>query len=180
MLKGVKSILIISTALLVAVMSSCLKPQSYPDEPVISFTNMAITPGDSLIISIDFTDGDGDVGLAPNETNPPYDTSNRYYFNLFIEYWEWNHDIQDWQRGVNAIGDEVHFNARVPVLTPEGKNKALKGTIQETITPPYSLAGFSNYGDTIKYRIQLVDRALRESNWVWTPEIWNGVVQPTP
>ena len=59
---------------------------------------------------------------------------------------------------------------RIPVLTPTGKNKALKGNISVTIEPSY-YNPISPDSDTIKYIITLVDRDFNESNTVESPEI---------
>lgn len=54
----------------------CFKPPEFPDEPEISFSNIVFIPGadtgDSLILSIDFQDGDGDLGLSGSDDNFPY------------------------------------------------------------------------------------------------------------
>lgn len=169
--KGVTAIAVTSAVLL----TSCLEADTYPETPALEYKSMRVMT-DSLEIITSFTDGDGDIGLNENETDPPYDTSSRFHFNYFIEYWEWNHDLGQWEQGINALGDTIVFNYRLPVITPEGKNKALKGEIDVTVEPPY-YDPTSPYGDTIKYRIQLADRSLKTSDWIWTGEIWNGVVQ---
>lgn len=147
--------------------SSCLKPKEYDVVPVIEYKSF--TPsGDTAFLSITFTDGDGDVGLAEYETQPPYDTSSKFYYNLFINYYEKVNGV--WVQGTNALGEPVQFNYRVPYLTPEGNNKALKGEIQVKLSPRYYNVA-SPDSDTIKFDIQLADRALQLSNIVETPEI---------
>ncbi len=157
-------------------LTSCLNPETYPETPWIGYNQM-IVMSDSLRIDIDFTDGDGDIGLSPSDTTDEYALGSRFYFNLFLEYWEWNHDIQQWERGYTVQGDPIEFNNRIPVITPSGRNKALNGVIRATIEPIYYDPS-SPYSDTIRYRIQLADRSLKTSEWITTPEIWNGVVQP--
>lgn len=55
-------------------LSSCFDPPEYSNTPEIEFENIAFkeTPSsqdaDSIILFIKFRDGDGDLGIAPNET----------------------------------------------------------------------------------------------------------------
>ncbi len=149
-------------------MVSCLKPESFPPEPVIEFKDFQ-RAGDSAYLYVNFTDGDGDVGLTENETQPPYDLSSRYYYNLFIAYYEMVDGV--WQAGQTIPeGNPIEFKYRVPVLTPRGRNKALKGEIRVMLSP-YFYNPTSPHSDTIKYEIQLVDKALHPSNVVETPMI---------
>lgn len=148
-------------------LSSCLKPTTYSEIPAIEYKEF-LPSGDTAYLSITFTDGDGDIGLAEYEIQPPYDTSSMFYYNLFINYYEKVDGV--WQPGLNDTGAPVKFNFRVPYLTPEGNNKALKGEIKVKLSPYYY-----NYtspdSDTIKYIIQLADRALQLSNIVESEEI---------
>lgn len=142
---------------------SCLKPEKFPDEPIIayeSFTQLS----DSGILVVSFTDGDGNIGLAESDTLNEFSPTNKYHHNFFVEYWE-KVDGIGWQRGKDINGDDISFLYRIPVITPTGKNKALKGNITVTIEPSY-YNPISPDSDTIKYRIMLVDRAFNESNVV--------------
>ena len=147
--------------------SSCLKPKTYSEIPAIEFKDF-VAYGDTAYLTISFTDGDGDVGLAEYETQPPYDTGSIFYYNLFINYYEKVNCV--WQQGTNDIGEPIKFNYRVPYLTPEGNNKALKGEIRVKLSPSY-YNPLSSDSDTIKYDIQLADRALQLSNIVESNEI---------
>lgn len=145
----------------------CLKPEEYPVEPNIEFDQF-VSFGDSGLVIFKFTDGDGDVGLGENEVSPPYDTSSKFYYNVFISYYEKVNG--QWQQGLTSGGDPVEFNYRTRLLTPEGKNKALKGSIQVYLLPIF-YNPFSPDSDTIRYKIQMCDRALHLSNEVFTNEI---------
>lgn len=148
---------------------SCLKPEKFPIEPIIEFKSF--TPlSDSGILAISFTDGDGNIGLAEKDTTGAYSSTQKYHHNLFVEYWE-KVDGIGWQIGKNFAGDDIIFLYRIPVLTPNGKNKGLKGVITTTIEPSY-YNPLSPDSDTIKYRITLVDRDLNESNVIETPEFY--------
>jgi hypothetical protein len=148
---------------------SCLKAGKFPKEPSISF--ISFTPlSDSGVLVISFTDGDGNIGLAENDTAGIFSSTQKYHHNLFVEYWE-KIDGLGWQQGKNFAGDDIIFLYRIPVLTPNGKNKALKGKITTTIEPSYYNPLSAN-SDTIKYRITLVDRDLNESNVIESNEIY--------
>jgi len=144
-------------------LTSCLKPEEFPKEPVIefvSFTKMS----DSADIIISFVDGDGDIGLQESDTIGDFHSSQKYHHNLFVEYYE-KHNANGWQIGKNLLGDDIVFKYRIPYLTPNGRNKALKGEIKVTIEPSY-FNPLSSDSDTVKFKIYLVDRSFTESNVV--------------
>lgn len=152
-------------------MTSCLKPETFPAEPAIEFKSFIIT-GDSALLTISFTDGDGNIGLRDEDTTAPFDIASGFYNNLFTEYWE-KDDQLGWVQGTNSIGDPIEVNFRIPYLTPEGQNKALKGDIQVTFEPDIGFFNpFSSESDTIMYKIRLADRDLNVSNEVTSGEIY--------
>lgn len=64
-------ILILSVCLL----AGCFRPPEFPDEPEIEFEDIVFKPGaevDTLLLSINFQDGDGDLGLSGLEDEFPY------------------------------------------------------------------------------------------------------------
>ena len=155
-------------------LTGCPDPPEYEIFPIVEFDEFYAN-GEVGFLTIAFTDGDGDVGLTPEMTDPPFDEGSEYHNNLFVEYWEYNDAIGEWEHATDALNEPITFKYRIPWLTPTGKNKALKGTIQVKIEPNYRDIN-SPYSDSIRYRIKLVDRALHESEWVFTPPISNGVV----
>src|SRR6187551_1105911 len=66
--------------------TACFNPPEFPVEPQIEFESVKYKEygtafdgeADSLILSLTFKDGDGDMGLDPSETSPPY--NNKFYF----------------------------------------------------------------------------------------------------
>lgn len=146
--------------------ASCIQFQKFPPEPYIAFVSFNKIPtgtgiDDQGTLTVSFTDGDGDVGLDEDQTEPPYDTSSIYYYNIFIKYFEKQ----------NGQYTEVELspsnNGRVPNLTPEGEQKALQGNISVDlfINNPLSIY------DTIRYEVYIVDRALNHSDTITTPDI---------
>lgn len=154
------SFIVIISAL---VLGSCLKAEEYPLEPVIKYESFSVM-NDSASLVISFTDGDGDIGLNESDTTGDFSPSNFFHYNLFVEYYE-KDDMLGWVKGKTLAGDDIVFLYRIPYLTPNGKNKALKGEIEVTIEPTY-YNPFSSESDTIKYVISLADRSLKVSNEV--------------
>ncbi|MDG2343657.1 MAG: hypothetical protein P8L23_03670 [Flavobacteriales bacterium] len=153
---------------------SCLKPVTFPNEPIIEYLGF-VAEGDSGKISFSFTDGDGDIGLNQNQISPPFDTSSYYYYNLYINYYEMMNG--SWVRATADPGgnnfptaDSITFSYRLENLTPTGQNKALRGDIEITMEPHY-FNPISNHNDSIKFSILLIDRAQNHSNVIESPLI---------
>jgi hypothetical protein len=174
MLSSIKSfskILLILFVPALLVLQACLERIEFPPEPIITFNGFAkIDDGSGAdnrgVIEISYQDGDGDIGLTQMDTVPPYD------YNLIIRYFEkkngqfeevfltyYNSETQEY--------DTINLNARIPLLTPTGKNKSIKGIIQDTIY----INNYSSPYDTVRFEVYILDRALHQSNTVSTPQI---------
>ncbi|HIP37424.1 MAG TPA: hypothetical protein EYG85_11280 [Crocinitomix sp.] len=161
---------IFSYLFILITVSSCFKKEEYPIEPKITFDNFIII-GDSATLSFNFTDGDGDIGLAPSDTLAPYNPNSEFYYNIYLHYYE-KDDSQGWIEGTDIQGDPLIFKYRIKPIEFKGKSKGIKGVIEIDMgTLYYNI--FSNQSDTIKYSIQLIDRALNKSNLIYTNEIIN-------
>ncbi|MCD4791393.1 MAG: hypothetical protein K8R37_15470 [Bacteroidales bacterium] len=153
--------------IIAGVFYSCKKMEEYPVIPAIEYENfIKLYNSDRGVFKISFTDGDGDIGLTQNDTLPPYE------YNLFITYYEihygdtveviltkYNHETGQY--------DTLTFNGRIPMLTPEGSNKSIKGEIEDTLF----IYNYSSDFDTIMFDAYIVDRALNKSNIIQTPLI---------
>jgi hypothetical protein len=141
-------------------MYSCQKKEEYPTIPQIEYEgmikiyNQVLAKYDRGVLKISFKDGDGDIGLRDFEVSPPYD------YNLFVKYFE----LQNGQPVRVVIADSNEFNARIPVLTPAGSIKSIKGEIEDTLF----IYNFQSPFDTIKFDVYLTDRALNKSNTITT------------
>lgn len=204
---------------------SCINTPEFSVEPSISFNSIVFKKGltefdaDTLRVTMDFTDGDGDLGLNKdydvgppyNELfgfykadstyvtyadrfNPKYDTlppyefpyyctnyfiqdndtifvvKNKFHFNIFVKYFVKKNGVYsefDWVTAFDPICGET-FNGRFPILENLNRNKPLEGKLSYNMTS----AGFELLfrQDTLKLQIQIVDRALHESNVVETPD----------
>jgi len=114
--------------LAVLFMASCFDPPQYSPIPSIEFDNVIFKDiadaslADSLIVTVRFKDGDGDMGLDPSEIAIPY--NNKYYFKFsdgsFITYktrrTNPNYDtLPAFVSPYNCINWEI---ATIPVGTP--------------------------------------------------------------
>jgi hypothetical protein len=145
---------------------SCTKPPDYPIEPVIKFERLSrnfmdqgFTNNDSVVVTISFTDGDGDLG------------NNDPTIDIFVK------DI----RVVNA--DPSPY--KMPFVPVQGVGNGISGEISiltystcclfndvyspcTTTEPAVSLYPI----DTLIYEIYIVDRAGHESNRVLSDPIF--------
>jgi hypothetical protein len=73
-MSNVKNYLILISIIFVS--GACISPpDNFPSTPEISFKdlNFSTTDGaDSLILSINFKDAEGDLGLNPSDVDPPF------------------------------------------------------------------------------------------------------------
>lgn len=146
------------------VLNSCIEQREYPIEPAITFKSFATVKNimgyDSLgLLTIEFTDGDGDIGLSQADTLPPYNVGSEYYYNFFITFF---------QKSGNSF-DEIStpFNSRIPDINPNRIKKGLIGDI--TIEIDLNILSLVLSSDTIKMKAYLLDRALNMSNTIETP-----------
>ncbi len=177
---------------------SCQRPPNYEVVPVIEFVSLSYIdyPGprpDTILINIRFTDGDGDLGLNGEETNPPYDfritgevlnsfgdtieiLTNLNHYNYFCDFYikkgnnferilDFNPDDGiPYQVPVNP------FYYRFPILNTTQKKGPLEGNLQIALANAF-FQRFDGVGtfeptDTLKVRIYIKDRALNNSNVV--------------
>ena len=154
------------------ILYSCEKKEEYPIIPKIKFENFLKIYNPDLgifergVLKISFTDGDGDIGLYQWDTVAPYD------YNFFITYYEiQNGDtVEVFITKYNeqtGEDDTLNFHARIPILTPGGSNKSIKGEIEDTLF----IYNYNSSFDTIMYKAYIKDRALHESNSILTPLI---------
>jgi hypothetical protein len=68
---------------------------------------------------------------------------------------------------VTPADPNVNFNARIPLLTPEGRNKNIKGEIKMTLELYFARQILQS--DIIAFEIYIKDRDLNKSNVIITP-----------
>jgi hypothetical protein len=158
--------------------AACNKFEQFPDEPAIKYDRfiLLMNPATGItergVLQFSYTDGDGDLGLSNQDTDPPFNFGGDYYYNLIIKYFEKQHGkfvevpLLTWNAD-SARYDTSTFNARFPVLTPRTGNLSIKGIFQDTLPIYNPISDF----DTIKFSAFIYDRALHKSNEIETSEI---------
>ena len=119
------------------------------DEVIIA-ESLAI---DSLIVKIKFEDCQGDIGIRPNESG----------FNLHT--FQYDFIDGEWSRVVPAdSNDTLAFFAKVPFSGETKEGNKLEGTIEQRF------GSVRQRSDTIRFEMQLIDRAGNRSNRLVTPK----------
>ncbi len=166
-----KSLFAVMVAVLTAtfLLSGCLSKPDFSFTPAIFFQSAKVvepkssvlrSAGDSLVLSITFKDGDGDLGSNDTTTK-----------NFFI-------DIERKQRGQFTpvrFNTTQNMDARFDVLN---ENKSpIEGELVHGIPFPYVFAATTpllRKGDTVRFKIAITDRAGRRSNTIETSEVILG------
>lgn len=163
-MKKIKVLICIS----IFIAAGCKKPEQFSDVPSISFKSVSTQKdaagfdiGAKVVIS--FTDGDGDIGYRPSGNGSPYDDyGGPYYYNFNI--------LMDSLHAGSWITDVTDtLSGRIPYLTQDGSNKALKGEIEMDIPLPISFT-HTVLQYQLRYTIFIYDRKLNKSNAVTSPE----------
>jgi hypothetical protein len=159
--------------------TACFKPPTYPDTPAIDFVSIrnssASNFADSVIVIISYRDGNGDLGLNSSDNQPPFQDSpsNPFYHNFFINAYK----RVNGRYSLITFPDGVTLNGRFPRLS-DSRNSAIEGTVQFTFAFFYaglvSTTPRISRNDTVKFDVQIADRALNRSNIVETQEIIVG------
>ncbi len=148
---------------LLAGLNACVKEDQYPVIPHIEYGGFAtgkdVMGKDSVgEIRISYTDGDGNIGLYWYDTIEPLKYN---YYLKFMQYY--NKELVE----VKPVNSNVTFNSRIPILTPRGRNKNIKGDIAMTLELYFARLLLKT--DTIAFEIYIKDRDLNESNVIQTP-----------
>ena len=172
--------------LFLSLLFSCTNVPDFPNTPAIVLKSIDIFPGvvqgtpnpniDSIKITLSFQDGDGNLGLYPNDTLPPYNetnadgTPNPFHFNYFIDFFHK-------QNGVyveKSFSDGFSFNGRFFIREePFTQARPLEGDLDYTfaITKNGVFGSDIFDGDTILFEVQIADRDLNLSNKISTEDI---------
>lgn len=165
---------IIGILLIVIVIQACNQKPSFPFEPSITFgsikkfriidklstqINKKEVFKDSVIISINFRDGNGDLGVNEDEKKK------------LNENGEYNYIVR---RFLRVKGKYVEFD---PLPKHSGNFITLKagtkpGPIEGTLNYLLEFSPFKSLkNDTVKFEIQIMDRAKNRSNTVMTDSV---------
>lgn len=151
-------------AISMLLISGCIKRPEYPDVPEISFLRFE-TLKDSFgkdksgLLTIEFTDGDGNIGLSQEDTLAPFNVSGEHYYNFYSVFY---------QKKNNTFEPiPTPYNARIPRISASDEDKDIKGEIQIEIDLTFLPLVLQS--DTIRFDIQIEDRDFNKSNTVTTP-----------
>ncbi len=164
--------------------TACFKAPQYADTPAISLESIRNAPAgtgtDSVILTISYQDGNGDLGLDDGDKQPPFQelnsdgTVNTAFFNFYANAY----------KKVNGRFVPITFfsfpklDGRFPRLNAT-RSSAIEGTLKYTLLFSYIFSSgiYSpaiSRNDTLKFDIRIADRALNKSNIVETSEIIIG------
>ena len=162
-------------------MFACTGEPDFSFIPEISFNNvrvltvasqglLGVTKKDSVVMTVNFQDGDGDLGFTPAELivlkKTTGDSLQTFVVDVFV------------QRNGKFIksNPKEKFGGNVPIRFKQGsKPGPIEGTIDYSATFEYNVFQGIPYlkgkNDTIKFAIQIKDRALNKSNIVETSPV---------
>lgn len=160
-----KSTVILS---LVVLASSCYKEPTFDLKPQIEFSDIEkmiridLFSGankDSVIIALTFQDGDGDLGLSETEKAIAQESDDYNYIVTSFEK----------QNGTFVETPPlIPLSGYFPQLKLDNKEGPIEGTLFYTVE---FLHPFTPVNDTVKFSVQLKDRAGNLSNAVETDEV---------
>lgn len=139
----------------------CYKETTFDVKPAIEFKTLkkeiridqfAGSKKDSVILTINFQDGDGDLGLNEKEkTAAELKNDFNYIIRIFRK-----------KKGVfTEYIPDVSYSGYFPRLKTDGKIGPIEGTIDYSIDFPHP---FTPVKDSLKFQITIKDRAGNISN----------------
>ncbi len=117
---------------------------------------------DSLVISIKFQDGDGDLGSSTDEVRNDTLTYPPPYYNYFVRVFRQKNG--QFSEVIRQETDSGIF----PRLRQDGKSGPLEGQIRRGIVVQHRTVPPN---DTLKYYVKIRDRAGNMSNEIETPAV---------
>lgn len=161
----------LSIALLTLVLAGCPEPK-FPDAPFITFKSISppfrLASKDSVIITISFRDGYGDLGLGSGDTLPPFKTGI-YSYNYYITAYK--RLGRNDQGEVNYVpvefpSPDITFNSRFPLLKPDGQPGPIEGDLFYSVPIEFPLdltnERYILPGDTVRFEIYIYDRGEQD------------------
>ncbi len=142
---------------LAVLISGCVKPTEYTEEPVISLISInknVLQEGiDSLIIIFAFEDGDGDIGIESDDNSE--ENKNLKFYDSRVEL------------------DIPYKGYIIPKIPDQGAGNGISGEMTVTIEPKdvFCLPTLNSTSQDLTLRFQIKDRAGHFSNFVETDNI---------
>lgn len=124
--------------------SGCKKEEVISSTPSIKFISLTPNPAikyqDEITITIEYTDGDGDLGENTADVK-----------NLFV----------------TDSRNNVTSEFRIPQLAPDNSNIIIRGNLNINL-PPQGFADDTQNSETVTYSVYVKDRAGNQSNTIQT------------
>ncbi len=169
------SLFIISSLLLLV---SCEKVPSFDDTPEIEFQSinksiifdpLTLVQTDSITISLDFKDGDGDLGLNTGEANTGKYV-DEFAKNFHLTFFKKENGVF---RDITNDGPEpLDFGGTFERLAPTDEIAPIQGTLSNHLLLLHvNNSDFISQHDTLRFEVYVYDRALNRSNTITTSEI---------
>ena len=164
--------------------TGCLKEPEYSSTPSISNNNVQVRrfkyadpkrqPIDSVFITVNFQDGDGDLGLSSEESKvDPYAFPSIFNNNYFVEPLLKNPKTGRYTStvalGLTATGAYNGRFEHITGLTDNGRTAPIKGVLTRTIALGYG--DLFKAGDVVRFNVSIADRARHVSNVIRTDSI---------
>lgn len=156
---------------LMILIQGCVEVPDFSNTPVISFNKVEFkdeSPIDYIYLTINYKDGDGDLGLNNSDIQfPPFtetidsagiQVSNPNHYNIFPFLFRKNGDKYD--------SIPVSYRGIFPRLRDDDRMGPIEGSIQ------YRLGSFNFFREDssiAKIKVYIQDRKLRKSNTIETP-----------
>lgn len=130
--------------LAIGLLTGCKKEDSISNTPSVKYISITPNPAvkyqDEIVITIEYTDGDGDLGENTADVK-----------NLFV----------------TDSRNNVTSEFRIPQLAPDNSSIIIRGNLNINL-PPQGFVDDSNNSETVTYSIYVKDRAGNVSNTVQT------------
>lgn len=161
--------LVLISALAFSFASCRKKTSNLPPEPKIEYKEFGVSSETKAIIHFRFQDGDGDIGLKPEDTTGSFAKNSYYYYNFYMRFKFKNAAGQFidsvWYDPITSQKDSGLFVYRIPYIENNSRDKSLTGDVY------IDLAGFrpDPSKKIFKYEFFIFDRSKNKSNVVETP-----------
>lgn len=160
---------VLGFVLMVAGWTSCVEPPQYPIEPAIELVSISTDSlqavSGELLITMSFTDGDGDLGFESfSEDSCDLCDSSCYSHPTYSLF------LVDTRKGFSN-GDSVTCLTPfdMPFVPIKGSSNSISGEIDVKVTGVFCFPFLTE--DTLSYLITVKDRSGNFSNTIQTPTI---------
>lgn len=151
---------------------SCERPPNYDKTPKIQFKSveksiiigdLSLSKQDSVVITLGFQDGDGDLGMSTDKvgTNPYVDFYKRNYHATLYKRVK-----GIYQEVVDLDGNSIEYGGVFPPLVDQ--EGPIDGDLNYHILISHNNAQILEAFDTLRFEIFVIDRDLNQSNTVVT------------